>query len=83
MAENTSKRGIITVLVVFGGMFVMFFLFAFIAIASMNEDAFDFGSGERVGIVEVNGPIRDLRQPLAAKEVSFRPAQTQESAFSC
>lgn len=63
MAENSSKRGIITVIVVFGGMFVMFFLFALLAIGSMSEDGLDFGGTERIGVVEVTGPI------MASKKV--------------
>lgn len=54
---KSGRKGIITVIVVFGGMFLMFFLFAFIAIASMSDGAFSFAAGERVGIVEVEGPI--------------------------
>lgn len=56
-----TRRGVITVVVVFGGLFVMFFLFAFIAIGSLG-DGFDFASGERIGVVEVVGPIIDSTQ---------------------
>ncbi len=41
---------------VFGGLFLMFFLFAFVIIASLG-DGFDFATGERIGVVEVLGPI--------------------------
>lgn len=43
--------------VVFGGLFVMLFLFAFVALASLTGDGLEFGSGEQIGVVEVVGPI--------------------------
>lgn len=61
--QTPSRRGIVTVIVVFGGLFIMFFLFAFVAIAAISGDRLDFMSGERVGVVEVTGPI------MASKDV--------------
>ena len=65
MTEPTPspRRGIVTVVVVFGGLFVMFFLFAFVAIASLG-DGLDFGSGDRIGIIEVHGPIMEAKEVL-------------------
>lgn len=68
MADNSSdnnRKGILTVIFVFGGMFVMFFVFAFIALASMSDDPFDLGTGERVGVVEVVGPIMESKEIVA------------------
>ena len=53
-----------TVVVVFGGLFAMFFLFAFIAIASLSPDGLSFDAGERVGVVEVTGPIMESKEVI-------------------
>lgn len=56
-SENrVNRRGLITIIVVFGGMFVMFFLFAFVALMTV-DGGFDFEGGERIAVVEVTGPI--------------------------
>lgn len=62
---QTNRRGIATVVAVFGGLFAMFFLFAFVAIASLQGDGFDFAGQPRVGIIEVTGPIMGSREVLA------------------
>ena len=59
---ESSKRGLLTIVVVFGGLFVMFFLFAMVALLAVDDSNFDFGGGERIGVVEVVGPIMDSRE---------------------
>ncbi|QED25964.1 signal peptide peptidase SppA [Microvenator marinus] len=63
MSESTKGKGIVSVLLVFGAMFLMFFLFsATILVAS--GDGMDF-SDANIGVVEINGPIMESKDVVA------------------
>lgn len=68
MSDSKSARsGTITVLLVFGGMFLMFFLFAAMVVAAMGEEGLaSFGGGESIGVVEINGPIMESKTAVDA-----------------
>lgn len=60
-SESVSKRGLITVLVIFGGLFVMLIIFAVVMISAFGGD--DFGGGDnQVGVIEVIGPIMESKK---------------------
>lgn len=63
--KQSSKRGIITIVVVFGGMFLMFFLFAAVMIAAMGEDGLGSVGGDRIGVIEITGPIMESKKTVA------------------
>lgn len=61
---KSNRRGILTVIVVFGGMFLMFFVFAAVVIAAMGEDGLAGMAGDKIGIVEVEGPIMSSKKAV-------------------
>lgn len=63
MSESAKGKGIVSVLLVFGAMFLMFFLFsATILVAS--GDGMDF-SDANIGVVEITGPIMESKDVVA------------------
>lgn len=56
-----SRKNIIVVLLVFGGLFLSFFLFAAVGISAMNDEGLSLGE-DRVGVVEVSGPIMESKK---------------------
>jgi len=67
-----DRRGVLTAVLVFGGLFALCFLFAASLIAASDDGAaLHWGSGPRIGVVEVEGVIRDPRPALEALE-TFR-----------
>jgi protease IV len=59
---STSKKGILTVVVIFGGLFLMLFVFAVVAISVFSDG---FGeTGEQVGVIEVSGPIMESKKTV-------------------
>ena len=64
-SENkSSKRGVFTVLAVFGGLFLMFMTFALFMLAAVGDEGLNLG-GDRIGIVEVVGPITDSKKVVS------------------
>ena len=67
-----ERRGLLTAVGVFLGLFLLCFLFATALVSiSGRGDAGMEGDGPRIGVVEVDGVIRDTRDALLALE-SFR-----------
>ena len=57
-----KRKGLLTILLVFGFLFTVFFLFALLVVASASQDGNI--SGEGVGVVEVIGPIMTSRETV-------------------
>lgn len=56
-----KKRGILTLLVIFGGLFLGLMVFIGVLVAAFSPDGFG-GPGDRVGVVEVDGAIMDSKK---------------------
>lgn len=54
-----KRKGLVTILMVFGFLFAVFFLFSLLVLSSVSGDL--PVTGEGIGVVEVNGPITDSR----------------------
>ncbi len=70
---QSSNRGLWTLLIVFGGLFGIFFVFAALIFVAMSPERF---GDNQVGVLEINGPIvtsdqvlRDLRYFEERKEI--------------
>jgi len=61
--SKPSRRGVWTLVFVFGAMFLMFFLFSATMLVAMS-DGLDF-SEANIGVVEVNGPIMESKDTVA------------------
>ncbi|MBH23320.1 MAG: signal peptide peptidase SppA [Myxococcales bacterium] len=57
-----KRKGLLTVLFVFGFLFTTFFLFMFLVIGSVGKDL--PVTGEGIGVVEIVGPIMDSRETV-------------------
>lgn len=55
-----NKRGLVTIAIVFIGLFVIFFTFSMVMLSTVGEGGFG-ASGNRVGVVEINGPIMESK----------------------
>jgi protease-4 len=59
-----DKRGLITVVAIFGSLFVMLLLFAVVMLSAFGGSG--FGSGpNQVGVVEIKGPIMESKKTVA------------------
>ncbi len=56
-----NKRGLITLVVIFVGLFVVFFGFSALMLSSTGSLS---ASGESIGVVEVTGPIMKSKKPV-------------------
>jgi protease-4 len=57
-----EKRGWLTVLLVFGGLFITLLLFSVVLLLAFQPDG-EFGvSGKRVGVIKVSGPITSSKE---------------------
>ena len=56
-----KKRGILTLLVIFGGLFLGLMVFIGVLVAAFSPDGFG-GPGDRIGVVEVDGAIMESKQ---------------------
>lgn len=61
--ESSSTKNILVVLLVFGGLFLAFFIFAAVLLSAMNDDGLSLGQ-ERIGIVEIEGPIMESKEAV-------------------
>lgn len=61
--RQERRRGILTLVIVFGGMFLMFFIFAGLILAALSDEGFGIG-GERIAVVEVVGPIMESKETV-------------------
>lgn len=59
--EKSSRKAVLTVIAVFGGLFLMFTLFAVLMLAAMGKDGLNLGDN-RIGVVEVVGPIMESKK---------------------
>ncbi len=59
--KKTNRRAVLTVIAVFGGLFLMFMTFALFMLAAVSEDGLALG-GDKIGVVEVVGPIMDSKK---------------------
>jgi len=57
-----KRKGLLTILLVFGFLFSVFFLFALLIVASADQDG--SVTGEGIGVVEVIGPITSSRETV-------------------
>lgn len=56
--EGVDKRGIITIVVIFGGLFLMLLIFSVLMITAFGDgEGWGAAGGEKVGVIEVTGPI--------------------------
>lgn len=61
--SKPARRGVLTLVFVFGAMFLMFFLFSATMLVAMG-DGLDF-SEANIGVVEVTGPIMESKETVA------------------
>lgn len=59
-----SKRGLTTILVIFVGLFVLFFGFSLVMLSSVG--ALDDGGDKQIAVVEVTGPITSSKKTVKA-----------------
>lgn len=59
-----NKRGLLTIAVVFGGLFVVFFGFSAVMLSATGTDF--MAQNNKVGVVEVIGPIMDSKKTVAS-----------------
>jgi protease-4 len=59
--ETMEKRGWLTILLIFGGLFVALVAFSLVLAASLGDGGLGFG-GEKIGVVEIEGPITSSKQ---------------------
>lgn len=62
--NKNGRRGVLTVIAVFGGLFLMFMTFAMFMLTAVSDDGFNL-SGDGIGVVEVIGPITDSKKVVA------------------
>ncbi|QDG54436.1 signal peptide peptidase SppA [Persicimonas caeni] len=62
--DGVDKRGIMTVVVIFGGLFLMLLLFAVVMISAFSDDSGIGGADNQVGIIEVKGPIMESKKTV-------------------
>jgi protease-4 len=58
-----NKRGVITIIVVFAGLFLLFMGFTFVMVSSLGEGNFT-GTQNRVGVVEIKGMISESKKTV-------------------
>ncbi len=58
-----KKRGIVTLVVIFGGLFLGLMVFIGVLVAAFSPDGFG-GPGDRIGVVEVDGTIMDSKKVI-------------------
>ncbi len=58
-----KKRGILTIALIFGGLFLALLLFIAVLITAFRPDGLGFGKPS-VGVIEISGPIMDSKQTL-------------------
>ena len=58
-----KKRGILTLLVIFGGLFLGLLIFIGVLVTAFSPDGFG-GPGDRLGIVEVDGAIMESKEVI-------------------
>lgn len=62
-SEKIDRRGIMTVVLIFGGLFVMLLIFSFVLITAFGEDSdLGVGGGGKIGVIEVKGPITESKK---------------------
>ncbi len=57
-----EKRGWLTVLLIFGGLFVMLVVFSLVVVTAFGDG--DWGAGKQIGVIEVTGPITGSKELL-------------------
>ena len=62
--DSIDKRGIITVVAIFGGLFLMLLIFAVVMISAFSDDSGFGGVENQVGVIEVTGPIMESKKTV-------------------
>ncbi len=62
--DGVDKRGILTVVVIFGGLFLMLLVFAVVMISAFGDDSSFGGAENQVGVIEVKGPIMESKKTV-------------------
>lgn len=57
-----EKRGWLTVLLIFGGLFVMLVVFSIVVVTAFGDG--DWGASDKIGVIEIKGPITSSRETL-------------------
>ena len=57
-----DKRNWLTVLLIFGGLFVMLIVFSFVVVSAFGEGG--WSAGKKIGVIEVTGPITGSKKTL-------------------
>lgn len=63
--DSVDKRGILTVVAIFGGLFLMLLIFAVVMISAFSDDSGFGGADNQVGVIEVTGPIMESKKIVA------------------
>ena len=61
---SVDKRGIWTVVVIFGGLFVMLLIFSVVMMSAFGDDSAFGGAANQVGVIEVTGPIMESKKTV-------------------
>lgn len=61
-----NRRGVWTIVIIFAGLFVLFFGFSMVMLAALGQGGGGFGGGDgpKVGVVEITGPIMDSKKTV-------------------
>ncbi len=63
--QTTDKRGIITLVVIFGGLFLMLLIFSVVVIGALGDGGDFGGAGNQIGVVEITGEITSSKKTVA------------------
>lgn len=61
--DSVNKRGLWTIVIIFGGLFLMLLIFSVVLITVFDGDGLGGGEGQ-IGVVEVEGPIMESRDTV-------------------
>lgn len=64
-AAGGDKRGLLTVLVIFGSLFLVILVFAVVMLGSFGGDGGFGAAPNQIGVIEITGPISDSKQTVA------------------
>jgi protease-4 len=61
---SIDKRGILTVVAIFGGLFLMLLIFSVVMMSVFGDDSAFGGAENQVGVIEITGPIMESKKAV-------------------
>jgi protease-4 len=62
--SSVDKRGILTVVAIFGGLFIMLLIFSVVMMSAFGDDSALGGAENQVGVIEITGPIMESKKAV-------------------